>query len=105
MYAIGQDDADPPNLMKEAKKVASRTLDNLPPQFVMVDVVNIQGTTATLVAQINEPSNVTYAVFEGIGGTCPSAEKVHLCARKSHHKESKHLDVNFRKRFYRFMHL
>lgn len=76
VYAIGQDNSDPPNRMQKARKVVSRTLDNLPPQFLLIDVTDIGGTTALLVAQINEPSNVSYAIFEGIGQLCPSADKV-----------------------------
>lgn len=76
VYAIGQDDSVPPNLMKAPRSVTTRTLDNLPPIFVESKIVDVKGASGTILVQMDEPSLIFYAVYGASKQHCPAAEKV-----------------------------
>lgn len=76
VYAVGQDDSVPPNVMETPRSVTTRTLDNLPPNFLVVNVTDIQGTAANLLVQMDEPSRVSYAVYRATEMACPASEQV-----------------------------
>ncbi|GMH36388.1 hypothetical protein BSKO_04256 [Bryopsis sp. KO-2023] len=76
VYAVGQDTAEPPNVMPESRNATTRTSDNIPPNFLYIDTADIRGDSVDLIVQLDEPSNVSVALFPRTVTECPTADEL-----------------------------